>query len=71
MRDSTSALSKLNSAQKVFELRWLRTRTVWDDAVQRAFEREHLEPMMKQIGATQAELEQLLQVVAQARRTVH
>lgn len=71
MRHSASALSTMNSAQKDFELRWLRTRSVWDDAVQRAFEREHLEPIMNQIEATQTELERLLQIVAQARRNVH
>lgn len=71
MRDGASALGLLNNAHTAFERRWARTRVVWDDAVQRAFEREHVEPIMQQVGATQTELEQLLQVVAQARRNVH
>jgi hypothetical protein len=71
MREGRSALGTLNSAQKEFERCWRRTQAVWDDAVQRGYEREQLEPMMKQIAATQTELERLLQVVAQARRNVH
>jgi hypothetical protein len=71
MCERTSALGAFNSAQRAFERRWLRTQSVWDDAVQRAFEREHLEPMMKQVAATQSELERLIQVVAEARRNVH
>jgi len=71
MRDGAGALSRLNSAQKEFELNWRRTRSVWDDAVQRAFESEHLEPIMKQVAATQTELERLLQTVTQAQRNVH
>jgi len=71
MRDGAGALNMMNSAQKAFDLQWARTRAVWDDAVQRAFEREHLEPIIKQVTATQTELERLLQDVAQARRNVH
>jgi hypothetical protein len=71
MREGTSALGTLISAQKEFERCWQRTQAVWEDAEQRGFEREQLEPMMKQIAATQTELERLLQVVAQARRNVH
>lgn len=70
MRDGASALSRFNSAQKEFEQRWRRTGAVWDDAVQRAFEREHVEPIMKQVMATQRELERLRQAVVQARRYV-
>lgn len=71
MRDGPGVLSRLDKARKDFELSWMRTGSAWDDAVQRAFGREHLEPILKQVSATQAESERLLQTVAQARRNVH
>ncbi|HVX30035.1 MAG TPA: hypothetical protein VHA53_06105 [Nitrolancea sp.] len=71
MKSGTGALGQLSDAQEEFERCWLRTGTVWDDAVRRAFEREHLDPILKQIVATRTELEQLLQIVARARRSVH
>jgi hypothetical protein len=70
MRDGTSALATLKSSQQAFELRWRYTRSVWDDAVQRTFEHEHLEPILSQVEAAQSELERLLRVIAQARRNV-
>jgi hypothetical protein len=70
MHGGTSALATFDRSRQAFELRWRDTRSVWDDAVQRTFEREHLEPIMNQVGAAQSELERLLQVIAQARRNV-
>jgi hypothetical protein len=71
LRDGASALGLLTGARTEFERSWARTCSVWDDAVQRAFEREHIKPILKQVIATQTELEHLLQTVSQARRHVH
>ena len=70
MSDGADALAQLNAARQTFALRLQAARSVWDDAVAREFERQYLEPLQDQLGSQRAELERLMQVIAQARRQI-
>ncbi|MBI3739515.1 MAG: hypothetical protein HY258_10760 [Chloroflexi bacterium] len=68
MLNNTTA--QLDSAFRSLAQRWADTKTVWDDSVQRDFEKEYWEPLEAQIRSTQQEMERLAQVIAQAQRNV-
>ncbi|MFQ5856282.1 MAG: hypothetical protein ACE5LU_11625 [Anaerolineae bacterium] len=66
--NTTSA--ELQEAFQRLRQRWEETKPLRNDPVRRRFEKEHWTPLERQVQATQREMEQLAQVIAQARRSV-
>jgi hypothetical protein len=59
---------QLQEAYKELRLKWAEARSYWDDAMSRDFEQQHIAPLERQIKAALAAMEQLGEVVWQARR---
>jgi hypothetical protein len=70
MSSLNTTAAQLETAWKRLRQRWEDTKTVWNDPVQRHFEKEYWTPLEGQTQATLKELEQLAQVIAQARQKV-
>lgn len=71
MNSSLSAnVVRLQETQRRLEQRWATTTTAWSDPVSRAFEHNHLHPLLKQVEITGRSLDQLAQLVSQARREI-
>jgi len=70
MVNLSTAIAQLDSGWKTLRQRWEDTTAVWNDPVRWSFEKEHWTPLDAQAQATQREMEQLAQVIAQARRSV-
>ncbi len=60
--------SKLNDSLKELRARWEDTRAQWQDEVARDFEEHHWRPLESQVQATLQGIDQLAQVLTQARQ---
>lgn len=70
MRDLTNPIHELDTAWKVLLLRWNTTKEFWKDAVQQEFEQQHFRQLEDQTRVVQRELNELAQVINQARNVV-
>ncbi|OIO97494.1 MAG: hypothetical protein AUK03_02435 [Anaerolineae bacterium CG2_30_64_16] len=61
---------ELHDAWQRLGQRWEDAKSLWNDPVRWNFEKEHWAPLEGQVQATQREMEQLAQVIAQAQRSV-
>ncbi len=59
---------KLVSSLKDLHGRWDRVRTRWNDPVAKAFEKEFLAPLDAKIRSGASAMEQMRELIAQARR---
>lgn len=62
--------SNLDAAFTALRTRWEAARAVWNDPVQRAFEREFWAEIEQETRATIRAMESMSQVIAQAERAV-
>lgn len=62
--------ANLDSAWRTLNGRWEELRTVWDDPVSHAFERDTWQALQTDVAAADRALQQLAQVVAQAQRAI-
>lgn len=63
-------MDELATAWKRLQLRWEESGRAWDDPVRAELERRYWEPLLAETRATLREVERLMQVLAQARRSV-
>lgn len=61
---------QLNSAWKTLCQRWEESKMTWNDPVRWDFEKTYWMPLGQQVRATQREMERLMQVISQARRSI-
>lgn len=61
---------RLRQEQRSLQLRWQDTRNIWDDIASQRFEHDHIHEIDAAVRATLQALEQLAQVIDQARRNV-
>lgn len=72
MADSLEILNnELQESWQMLRQRWQATTEIWEDVVRRQFEKEFWQPLESQTRLTQVNLEQLAQVVTEAKRNVH
>ena len=64
------AIRELQNSSRRLCQRWDETKQIWDDSVQRQFEKEFWQPLDVQVNVTQRELERLARVVTDAYRGV-
>ena len=70
MSSLSTTTAQLDAAWKRLHQRWEDTKAIWNDPVQRHFEKEYWTPLEGQTQATLKEMGQLAQVIAQARQKV-
>lgn len=61
---------RLKASWQVLQSRWQASRAQWDDAVARSFEKEFWQAYEQTLPATLQEMQNLAEVIAQARRNV-
>ena len=59
---------QLQEAYKELRLRWANAHEQWDDAMSRDFEQQHVAPLERQVRSAVSAMEQLGELVWQARR---
>jgi len=70
MADLSTTRTDLDNITQRLKRRWHEAEEVWDDAVQRDFEKRFIAPLFVQIQATRREMDELAARMAQARLTV-
>ncbi len=63
-------IDQLKSAWKRLSVRWEETKTVWNDPVRWGVERKHWKSLESQVQAVLKEMDQIDQVISQARHSV-
>lgn len=61
---------RLRQEQRRLQLSWQDTKNVWDDTASHRFERDHIQGIDATLRAALQALEQLAQVIDQAKRNV-
>jgi hypothetical protein len=59
---------QLQEAYKELRLRWADARSQWDDAMSRDFGEQHVDPLERYVRSAVSAMEQLSELVWQARR---
>jgi hypothetical protein len=62
--------SQLHTSLQMLRSRWASTRSVWNDSVGTHFETAYLSVIEQQAQRTQAEMQALTRILAEARRRV-
>ncbi|HUZ03084.1 MAG TPA: hypothetical protein VMU89_22290 [Thermomicrobiaceae bacterium] len=70
MWSGSAAAERLVAARRALGGRWEQTAQLWRDPVARGFERDHLHPLLDGSRQAERELQQLVRVIAEARRQV-
>ncbi|MEW6403837.1 MAG: hypothetical protein AB1649_18735, partial [Chloroflexota bacterium] len=65
-----TTIAQLDAAWKRLRQRWEDTKAVWNDPVQRHFDKEYWTPLESQTQTTLQEMERLTETIAKARRNV-
>ncbi|MBN2006249.1 MAG: hypothetical protein JXA21_23040 [Anaerolineae bacterium] len=65
-----AAHDRLKAGWQVLQTRWQASRAQWDDPVARRFEKEFWQEYEQVLPATLQEMQNLAEVIAQARRNV-
>jgi len=60
----------IQSSWQPFKQKWEATKSVWDDSVSREFEEKFMVPLATQINKTQSALEELSNVITQAKKNL-
>ncbi len=70
MASMNNSVSELQVQLRRLLQQWEAARQVWNDAVSREFQEQHLEPLEAQTRAAQCEMEKVAGVIAGARKSV-
>lgn len=70
MNALSTARSQLKNAFQTLRNQWQASGALWDDSVQRRFEREFWQDFERVVPSTMNEMQKLEDVIAQARRNV-
>jgi hypothetical protein len=62
--------AQINKAYKELMIRWLETRSQWDDVMSRNFEKDRLHPMEIDMRSAANGMDQMAQLLQQIRRDV-
>ncbi len=65
-----TGIVQLQEALKLLRLQWETTEQFWNDQVKRQFETDFLIPLEMQVKATHQAMEQLAQLITQAKHDV-
>jgi len=70
MSSLNTAHERIRNGWRVLQRQWQASGTLWNDPVQRRFEREFWQDFERVVPATMNEMQKLAEVIAQARRGV-
>lgn len=66
--DLTVGQARLKNAMQTLLIRFEETKPLWDDAVRRDFDREHIEPLQPAVRSALGGMERLSSALVQIRR---
>ena len=70
MADLSATRADLDHITHRLQRRWQEAEEVWDDAVQRDFEKRFMAPLFAQVQATARQMDDLAATIARARMMV-
>lgn len=65
---SSGGSNRLNHAMKTLRAKWDEVESLWRDNVRRDFEKQHMEPLERQVNSTMRAMHDLNEVIQRARR---